>query len=238
MGLRQGENPARWKANLDAVFDADKTEVRAHAALPYRELPALMAKLRSTERVAERSLEMLTLTAVRAGELLDMTWGEVDMGAKLWSIPAKRMKSRKPMRVPPSDRVIEILKALKPKGNGTAAKPADLVFVGERSGKAMKAEIPSKVLKALTDASITVHGLRSTFRDWAAEQTAFSNDVAEAALAHTVGSSVERAYRRTDHFEQRIKLMQMWDDYCASPPAAAEAGGKVVPIRHKVRREA
>jgi integrase len=217
MGLRQGENPARWRGNLDAVFKKDKalTKVTPHAALPYVELPAVLAKLRGIDgfsAIIARALETLALTATRAGETLDMDWAEVDLGKRVWSIPGERTKTGEPLRVPLSTRVVAILTALEPQENG-------LVFPSPRRGQKMKVETLAKMLKRLSGKdAVTIHGLRSSFRDWCAERaSSFPVDAAEMSLGHKVGNRVERSYLRSDLLEIRSQLMQKWCDFCESP---------------------
>jgi integrase len=232
-GLTEGQNVARWKGNLDKIFASSTTKVgkalakvEHHAALPYVQAPSVLAKLRTVPGVAARALEALALLGVRCGELTGMRWEEVDLDAKLWVIPDTRTKTGIEHKVPLSSRVVEILMERGPRDSG-------LVFPGERAGGPMRAQVLARVLKPLAgDDAVTVHGWRSTFRVWAAERTSFAHEVAEQALGHVVGNKVARSYDRSDRLEQRVKLAQVWCDFCISPPADGEDGdSKVVPIR-------
>jgi integrase len=208
-GQRSGDNPARWRGHLDKLLPA-KSRVRPtahHPALPYRDLPRFMAGLRKRDGVASRALEFTILTCARTSEAIGATWGEFDLRAKLWNVPGARMKAGKDHRVPLSDRAIAILKKLPREG--------EFVFIGAREGKALSNMAMLKVLEALGRKDLTVHGFRSTFRDWAAETTSFPREVCEMALAHAVGDRVEAAYRRGDLFPKRRALAKAWADHCA-----------------------
>jgi integrase len=216
--LRSGDNPAQWKGHLDQILPAPSKLSRGHhAAMPYVEVPAFLQKLPTVEGIGAKALEFTILTAVRSGEARGATWQEMDLDAKVWTIPAVRMKSGKEHRVPLSDRALAIVKDMK------AIAINDLVFPGQRDKRPLSDMTLAKALKSAGAGEFTVHGFRSTFRDWAAEETNFQREVAEAALAHAVGDSVERAYRRGDALEKRRKLMDAWAQYCTVP-----AGGNVV----------
>ena len=226
-GHRDGENPAQWRGHLDHLLGRrQKLQRGNHAALPYDELPKFMADLRRQEGLAPAALEFLILTAARTGELLrklrdgvplGAKWSEIDFEAKVWTIPAERMKAGVEHRVPLSARAIAILKSVEP------LKPADgFLFPGQKPGHPLSEMACGMVLRRMNHSHVTVHGFRSTFRDWCGEETNFPRDVAEAALAHVVGSSVERAYRRKDALEKRRTLMEAWADYCE--PAATATG--------------
>jgi integrase len=231
-GLTEGQNVARWKGGLDKIFASSHSKagkalarVEHHKALHFSQAPIVLAKLRTVGGVAARALEVLALTGVRCGELTGADWSEIDFDARLWIVPSQRTKTSQPLRVPLSGRVVEILMERGPQASG-------LVFPGERNGGPMRAQVLSRVLKAVAgDSSVTVHGLRSTFRVFAAERTAFAHEVCESALGHVTGNRVSRAYSRTDHLEARVGLMRMWCDYCMSPPADGEDDSKVVSIR-------
>jgi integrase len=218
-GLRNGENPARWSGHLDEMLPAPSRvrAVKHHSALPYAETPAFMAALRDRDSIPARALEFLTLTAARSGEVRGATWSEFDLQEQVWEVPAERMKAGAPHRVPLSSRVIEILKSL-PRRDA-------LVFPGTQ-GRPLGDKPLSAQLQALRAGS-TVHGLRATFKTWASEQTNFPHEVSEAALAHKVPDAVVRAYRRTDFFDRRRKLMDQWAGYCSRSPASAT----VTPLR-------
>jgi integrase len=218
--LRQGENPARWRGHLENLLAARSKvrQVEHHVALPFAEIGSLMGELRRQEGTAARALEFLVLTAGRTGELLGAQWGEVDLAERIWTIPAKRMKAGKEHRVPLSDAALQVLEAV------ANLRVDEYVFPGRKGplgGMAMR-----RVLGALR-ADISVHGFRSTFRDWAAEATAYPREVAEMALAHTVGNQVETAYRRGDLFEKRRALMRDWAQRCAG-------GAVVLPLQPRL----
>lgn len=221
-GLREGENPARWRGHLSHLMPsrAKLITVEHHAALPYAELPAFMVTLRIRDALAARALELAILTATRTSEVLDATWDEIDLDNALWTIPAKRMKNKRMHRVPLSDAAMAILRDL---AELTADQP--FVFPGERPGKPLSNMAFLMLLRRMGRADLTAHGFRTTFRTWAAECTSAPREVAEMALSHTVGSAVERAYSRTDLFEKRRKLMNSWADFCDKPPQ-----GNVIPI--------
>jgi integrase len=205
--FRQGENPARWKGHLDRLLPARGKvhAVKHHAALPYEELPAFMAELRAKEGSSARALELTILTGLRTSEVIGARWSEFDFQRQVWVVPADRMKAKREHRVPLSNRAIEILTNL--------LREDDFLFPGERCGKPMSNMAMLKALERLGRSDITVHGFRSTFRDWAAERTNFQNHVVEMALAHTIGNKVEAAYRRGDLFEKRAQLMDAWAEY-------------------------
>jgi integrase len=216
-GYRDGENPARWRGHLDKLLPARSKirKVEHHAALPYQQLPAFLANLREQEGVAALALEFAILTAARSGEVLGAQWGEIDTAGKLWTIPAARMKAGKDHRVPLSPRALAILEQLKP-----VDAEQDCVFPG-KSGKPLNNNKMVRLVRQLGHSDLTVHGFRSTFRDWAAERTNYQNHIVEMALAHAVGDKVEAAYRRSDLFEKRRKLLEAWTGFCASPVTGA-----------------
>jgi integrase len=216
-GLRTGDNPARWRGHLDQLLaKRQRLDAAHHGALPYAEVPEFLTKLRQHQGVAARALEFLILTAARTGEVAGARMDEISDG--VWSIPAARMKGGKPHRVPLCARAVAIVEELASLRNGSG-----MVFPGKGAGMSPSAMLE---LSKRINSNITVHGFRSSFRDWAAEQTTFSREVCEAALAHVDGSVVERAYRRTDLFEQRRALMRTWADYCLNGQ-----GVKVIPLR-------
>jgi integrase len=226
-GLRQGENPAQWRGHLQHSLPA-KLKVRRvkhHAALPYAELPDFIAKLRDQEGVAARALEFTILTAARTGDTIGALWDEVSTSERLWTVPPERMKAGKEHRVPLSARALAILNEAK----CTRTLESQFVFPGGRRGKPLSNMAMATVLRRMGQDDITVHGFRSTFRDWAAERTNFPSEVVEMALAHTVGNKVEAAYRRGDLFEKRRRLMADWATYCSTP--AASGREKVIPMR-------
>jgi integrase len=210
-----GPNPASWKGLKDLLASPTKNKTKKnHAALPYIEAPAFLNELHRHEGVGAWALEFLMMTAARPGEVVGAQWSEIDLGAKVWTIPAERMKGGKEHRVPLSPSVIALLKSLpKEKGN-------DHVFIGPRAEKIGETTMQTLLRRIRPDA--TPHGFRSTFSDWAHERSAFNNHVIETCLPHVVGSDVERAYRRGDLFDKRRKLMEAWATYCNSPTAMAD----------------
>jgi integrase len=222
-GYREGENPARWRGHLDKLLPArgKVRSVQHHAALPYSELPAFMAELRERDGISARALEWTILTAVRTGEALGARWSEIDHDT--WTVPRNRMKGGRDHRVPLPARVLEILSSV-PRESGS-----DFIFAGARQGAPLSNMAMIELLRGMRP-GLTVHGMRSSFRDWAAEKTNYPNHVVEMALAHVVGDKVEAAYRRGDLFDKRRKLMEAWAEYCGRMQA-----GKVVPIRRVAR---
>lgn len=214
-GFRSGENPARWRGHLDALLaePAKVAKVRHHPALPVDQLPQFMPALRAIQGVSPLALEFLILTAARTNEVLGARWEEIDLGARVWSVPGTRMKAGKEHRIPLSMRAIAILEVMK------HIRVSDFVFPGQRGDRPLSNMALLMLLKGMGKADITAHGFRSTFRDWAAEQTNFPNHVLEMALAHSIKDKAEAAYRRGDLFAKREKLMQSWADYCDNFPA-------------------
>lgn len=211
-GLRTGDNPGQWKGHLDQILPAPAALSRGHhAAVPYKDVPALVEKIRRIDGMGSRALEFAILTAARSGEVRGATWEEIDLDANLWTIPAARMKTGKAHRVPLSDRAVEIVREAK------ATAFNDFVFPGKKDDRPLSDMTLAKALKTAGGSDFTVHGFRSSFRDWVSEETSFQREVAEAALAHSVGDSVERAYRRGDALEKRRKLMDAWAKYLDRP---------------------
>lgn len=218
-GERTGENPARWKGHLEALLPKNKKkhEVKHHAAMPYDEVPAFIPLLKARLSMAARALEFLILTAGRTGEVLGARWREIDLDAKVWTVPPERMKMRVEHRVPLTDPAVTVLEAMKVFGT----KPDEFVFPGDKVGPEKESQplsnmVMAMLLRRMKLDHYTPHGFRSTFRDWAGEVTEFPREVAEAALAHAVGDEVERAYRRGDALAKRRKLMEAWADYVMS----------------------
>jgi integrase len=225
-GHRDGENPARWKGHLKDAFPA-KTKVRKvkhHSALPYPEIGAFVAELRQREGGAAAALEFAILTAARTAEVIGASWPEINMKTAVWTIPAERMKARAEHRVPLSQPALAVLRRV------YAMKVNDVVFSGQKPGRGLSNMALLMMLRRMGREDLTAHGFRSTFRDWAAEQTGVAPEVAEAALAHTVANKVEAAYRRSDLFEKRRALMQEWGSFCAPQNAGAVAPLKALPI--------
>jgi integrase len=219
-GYREGSNPAQWKGNLAHVLPARNKmrRVAHHAALPYAELPAFVAELRQRHGMGARALEFTILTAARTGEVTGAVWREIDLAEKLWTIPAERMKSGREHRVPLSDAAIAVLEHARPlalQRNGEPDSGAP-VFPGLRRALPLSSMAMISTLRRM-GRDETVHGFRSAFSDWCAEQTNFPSEVRELALAHIVGTRVEQAYRRGDLFEKRRQLMGAWARYCTTP---------------------
>ncbi|MBL4790932.1 MAG: tyrosine-type recombinase/integrase [Kordiimonadaceae bacterium] len=207
--LREGENPARWKGNLDAWLSKQDKRLRGHyAAMAFNDVPKFIGKLRSREAVAASALEFLILTAARTNEVLGATWDEFDLDNKIWTISAMRMKAGHTHRVPLTFRAVEILAAMK------KLPSISWVFPGLKKGKPLSNMSLAMLVRRMKIENVTVHGFRSSFRDWAGEETHWPREVAEAALAHAIGDATERAYRRGDALEKRRKLMEAWQDYC------------------------
>jgi integrase len=189
--------------------------VEHFAALPYIEIGAFVAELRQQDSIAARTLEFAILTAARPGEAIGARWDEINIGERLWTIPAARTKSGREHRVPLSDAAIVVIEQM------AAIRHSEHVFPGRLSGRAIGDTTIFDLLRGM-GRDITAHGFRSSFRDWAGEQTNFAREVAEMALAHAVGDAVERAYRRGDLFQKRRQLMDAWARYCAMPKARCD----------------
>lgn len=226
LDLRAGENPARWKGHLSNTLPArgKVAPVKHHAALPWPEIGAFMTALRSQSGMAARALEFAILTAARSGEVLGASWGEIDLQAGVWTVPAARMKAGREHSVPLAAAAVAMLRTLLPLRDASAG---DWVFPGGKAGRPLSIMAMTMALRRMKRAELTVHGFRSTFRDWTAEATGFAREVAEAALAHTLGDKVEAAYLRGDLFEKRCGLMGAWATFCAR----AEPTRQVVPMR-------
>ncbi|HVI15341.1 MAG TPA: integrase arm-type DNA-binding domain-containing protein [Pseudolabrys sp.] len=211
--FRSGDNPARWTNHLEELLPSRREilPVEHFAALAYRDVPGLIAKLRERSGIVGRALEFLILTASRSGEVLGARWDEIGLAERVWTVPAERMKSRREHRVPLCDRALAILNEMKLyRRNG-------FVFPSER--RENLGESPMRELLKRLGYKATIHGMRSTFRDWAGEQTNFAREVCEAALAHAIGNKVEQTYRRGDALEKRRRLMEAWADFCSRPVA-------------------
>lgn len=222
-GYRSGDNPARWRGHLDKLLPSrDRiAKTKHHEALPYAEVPALLTELAGRGGISARALEFTILTAARTGEVTGAREEEFDLVGRVWTIPAERMKAGREHRVPLSDRALAILKAL-PREAGNP-----FIFVGGQPGAPLSNMAMLKQLRGMRP-GYTVHGFRSSFMDWAHENTGHSKVVIDMALAHTVGDKVEAAYRRGDLFAKRARLMADWARFCSTPTATA---GKVVAMR-------
>lgn len=205
---REGENPARWRGHLDKILPKPSKVQKTghHAALPYAEIAVFMAELRQQSGVAAKCLEFTILTATRTNESIGATWDEIDLSNKTWTIPIERMKAGRLHRIPLSDQAILILQDMQ------KFKVNDFVFPGTKKGLSNMAML--QLLKRMGEDGVTVHGFRSSFRDWAAETTNYPSEVVEMALAHTIKNQAEAAYRRGDLMEKRSQLMADWTRYC------------------------
>jgi integrase len=228
-GYRAGENPARWHGHLENMLpnskDIRKTRpIKHHRALPADEVPALMSELAEREGGSASALRFLALTASRTGEVIGATWSEIDMAAKVWTIPPGRMKGGKEHRVPLSAPAMDILR------EAAKAKVSDVVFNGPKPGHSLSNMAFAALLKRMKRTDFVPHGLRSTFRTWAAERTNYPREVCEMALAHTIGNATERSYQRGDMFERRRRLMADWARFATSPVGKATGKGSVVSL--------
>ena len=226
-GYRTGDNPARWKNHLDHLLPSRSKvrQVQHHAALPYAELPAFMAKLRQEDGIAARALEFLILTAVRSGDIFGqrrddappLQWSHLDLEQAVWTIP--RTKSGAEHRVPLSGTALAVLKQMAPHRDSS-----DVVFPGLRRGHALSNDAFLRLLDRM-GVDCTAHGFRATFKTWAGERTGFAREIVEACLTHVISDELERAYRRGSFFDKRRRLMDQWAAFCLASPAA------VVPLR-------
>ena len=226
-GWRTGDNPARWKGHLSNLLPKRSkiAAVQHHAALPWGECPAFMRALALQKGVGALALRFTIMTAARTSEVTGAIWAEVDMKAKLWTVPGSRMKAGVEHRVPLTAAALAILAGL----HTADTLPSDPVFPGGRRGAGLSNMAMTTVLRRMNRGDLTVHGFRSSFRDWAAETNPAPREVAEAALAHTLRDKVEAAYRRGDLLERRAKLMEEWDAYLArseSVGAIVQIGGR------------
>jgi integrase len=215
-GHREGVNPVE---GVDKALPKQRDRAVHHAAFPWRELPDLVARIAAVDGMGALALRFAILTAARSGEVRGATWAELDMNAKVWTVPADRMKGGREHRVPLSDAAVDVLVAAK----AMAGRSDELAFPSRQAARPLSDMTLAAVLKRLS-VPVTVHGFRSTFRDWAEEATNFSHEVKEAALAHAIKNRVEAAYRRTDLFDKRTAMMDVWAAY------AIHAGAKVVRI--------
>lgn len=220
-GWRQGENPALWRGHLKNILPARQKLARGHhAAMPYADVPAFVQRLRRSEAVAARALEFLILTAARSGEVYGAQWSEFDLDGAVWTIPAGRMKAGKEHRIPLSRSALRVIQEL------AEVRVSDFVFPGQRPKKPLSSSAMEMLMRRMKADAYTVHGFRSSFRDWVGDATSFPREIAEAALAHRVGDATEQAYRRADALAKRKKLMAAWADYCS-----ADTAGRVVSFR-------
>lgn len=208
-GMRQGPNPAVWRGNLDNVLPKQRPLARGHhKALPYEELPEFISRLREHEGKAAKALELLILTACRTSEIINSTWEEINLDTKVWIIPPERMKMRKEHRIPLTESAVEVMRYM------IQFKNSEYVFPGQKRDKPLSNMAMAELLKGMKVESATVHGFRSTFRDWAGDKTSEPREVIELCLAHTIGNSSELAYRRSDAIDKRRRILLQWEDYC------------------------
>lgn len=219
-GYRQGDNPARWKGHLDKILPKPSkvSKVEHHSAVPVVQIGTFVAALRQQNGIAARALEFLALTAARSGEVRGALWSEIDIHSEVWTIPASRMKAGREHRVPLSPSAVSLLNSL-PRYDAN-----NIVFVAPRGGILSDMSLTAVMRRMEVDA--VPHGFRSSFRDWAAERTNYPREVAEMALAHTIQSKVEAAYRRGDLFEKRARMMRDWADFCN----IVTPSGDVIPL--------
>lgn len=221
-GHRSGENPALWRGHLDKLLPKRRKLTRGHhAAMPYVDVPTFIEDLRKREAIAARALEFTILTAARSGETFGAAWKEFDFAAAVWTVPPERMKAGREHRVPLTPRALAILDEMKLLRTG----PDAFVFPGQRSGRPLSVMSMDMVLRRM-EQDVTVHGFRSSFRDWCGEASTFPREIAEAALAHVVGDETERAYRRGDALEKRRRLMVAWANFCEP-----RKPGNVIPMK-------
>ncbi|WP_421621728.1 tyrosine-type recombinase/integrase [Alkalilimnicola ehrlichii] len=224
-GYREGENPARWAGNLEVALPAPNKirKVKHHRALPWKEVPEFMAALRQRQGMAALALEFAILTAARSGEVRGATWDEIDLDARVWTVPADRIKAGKPHRVPLSDDAVAVLERV-PRMEGS-----NLVFTAPRGGQLSDMTLGAVLKRMEVDA--TAHGFRSTFKDWARSCTSYQDEVSELALAHVNSDATRAAYARDELLPQRKRLMQEWARYCRDgmPETAS-----VTPIGHHI----
>lgn len=206
---RSGDNPARWRGHLEHLLPAPSrvAPVQHRPALPCADLPAFMAEIRDNPYTSARALEFTILTAARTAEVLGSQRGEFDLARRLWVVPAARMKMRKEHRVPLSPRAAEIIESVWETDH-------PYLFPGGKTARPLSNMAMLELLRGMRGRGLTVHGFRSTFRDWAAEYTEYPGELAEMALAHAVQDKVEAAYRRGDMFARRVAFMSAWADYC------------------------
>jgi len=219
-GFRHGENPARWRGHLDHLLPRPLKLTRGHhAAMAYEDVAVFIGNLRERQAMAALALEFCILTAARSGEVLGLRWSEIDFEKKIWTVPAERMKAGRQHRVPLSGRALSILKAL------ASSKHGEFAFAGQRPNKPLSGMAMEMMLRRMKVDDATVHGFRSTFRDWAGNVSNFPREVTETALAHVIGDKAEQAYRRSDALEKRRKLMEAWASYCE-----AKSAGKILQL--------
>lgn len=212
-GLRSGENPAAWRGHMELLLPKrSKLQRGHHAAMEYKDVPAFMVALHKRESMAALALEFLILAACRSGEVRHAEWSELNIDNRVWAIPAEKMKAGRQHRVPLTDRMVAIIDTVKPFSHNSR-----YVFPSRSGYTPLSDAALSAVLKRMKVTGVTVHGFRSSFRDWAGDATDYPREVAETALAHVVGDATERAYRRKDAFEKRVEMLRDWNKYLNTP---------------------
>lgn len=206
LGLRSGHNPAAWGGNLEHLLGKQRKGPKRHQpAMPYADVPPFLTALRGQQGTAAQALELLIHTATRTSEVLKARWSEFDLANQVWTIPAERMKAGKVHRVPLTPQVMKLLEGL--------PRQQSFLFPGQSKGKPLSNMAMLMLLRRMEIEDVTIHGFRSSFRDWCGECTNEPREIAEMALAHEVGNEVERAYCRGDALDKRRKLMEQWSDY-------------------------
>lgn len=208
-GWRDGENPAAWRGNLDNIFPKPTKlkNVKHHAAMPYADVPAFLTQLRERQGLSARALELLIFTACRSGEVLNARWAEIDLKNQVWTIPAERMKMKQAHTVPLTDPAFELLQPL------YELRRDDWIFPGNKRDKPLSGMVLEMLLRRMDLGHFTPHGFRSSFRDWAGDETDAAREVAEGCLAHKVGDATENAYRRSTAIKKRRALLTAWANY-------------------------
>jgi integrase len=228
-GQREGPNPARWRGHLENILPklGRTRTVEHHAALPYSEIGAFLVELRQQKGVAAAALEFTIITAARTGEAIGARWREIDFEAATWTVPAVRMKAHREHVVPLASAAVDVLRRMEEARAPGASSADGFVFAGDQAERHLSNMAMAMLLRRMSRDDVTVHGFRSSFRDWAAERTSFPREVAEMALAHAIDDKTEAAYRRGDLFEKRRRLADAWAKFCNSPAR----GGDVVLLR-------
>lgn len=218
-GFREGENPARWRGHLDKLLPARAKvqQVRHHPALPYAEIAAFIAALRQQPGTAAKGLEFQILTAARTGEIIGARWEEFDEDKRIWTIPPERMKAKREHRVALSTAALALVREMRKRAE------SEFVFPGHRPNRPLSNMAFLQLLKRMGRAEITAHGFRSSFKDWATEQTEFPAEVVEMALAHTISDKVVKAYQRGDLLQKRFLLAEAWGQHCTAEATEAAA---------------
>jgi integrase len=225
-GFRHGPNPALWRGHLDKLLPKRPKVSRGHhAAMPYEKVPRFVRKVRKRDVIAALAIEFTILTAARTGEVIGAVWDEIDLKNAVWTIPANRTKAGRTHRVPLSDGSVALLKQVR------EVRTGDFVFPGRKPDRPLSNMSMEMILRRMKIEDATMHGFRSSFRDWVGNETEFAREVAEAALAHVVGDAAEQAYRRGDALKKRRALMEAWAKYCESDAFAT----KVVPLARRQR---